>query len=403
MPSGENTTRYLEVERKFDVDDSTAVPSFAGIATAAESSSQALDAVYFDTPAHDLAARKITLRRRTGGADSGWHLKLPAGPDARTEVRAPLGTAGDEVPPELLDVVLAVVRDRPVAPVVRISTSRDVQPLRGADGSVQAEFCDDRVTASTIGAPDPKHWREWELELTDAGGDPGLLDRLSARLLETGAVGSAPPARIYPDPIHRAVAEQVDQLLVWDRAVRADADDAVHQLRVTIRKIRSLVAADTLGLSDGARISDELRWLADLLGTARDAEVLAQRYRRALDRLPPRLVRGPAEERLVDAAAQRYRDGWRRSLAAMRSPRYFRLLDRLDELVAEQGHPVPGAPQATQTIDAAYRRVSKAERAAARVTDDASRDRALHRIRKAAKRLRYTAAATGAPEVAAAV
>ena len=34
----------------------------------------------------DLAARGITLRRRTGGSDAGWHLKLPAGPDSRTEL-----------------------------------------------------------------------------------------------------------------------------------------------------------------------------------------------------------------------------------------------------------------------------------------------------------------------------
>ena len=41
--------------------------------------------------------------------------------------------------------------------------------------------------------------------------------------------------------MHRAVAEQVEQLLVWDRAVRADAYDSVHQMRVTTRKIRSLL------------------------------------------------------------------------------------------------------------------------------------------------------------------
>ena len=65
---------------------------------------------------------KITLRRPTGGTDAGWHLKLPAGPDARTEVRAPL-TSGpaeqDTVPTELRDVVLAIVRDRPLEPVAR--------------------------------------------------------------------------------------------------------------------------------------------------------------------------------------------------------------------------------------------------------------------------------------------
>ena len=128
--------RHVEVEQKYDVPGSTVVPSFDGISTVARverHSSQSLDAVYFDTSGHDLARHRITLRRRTGGADAGWHLKLPAGADARTEVHAPLdGGAhadGTEVPAELVDIVLAIVRDRPLVPVARIATTRSVVKL----------------------------------------------------------------------------------------------------------------------------------------------------------------------------------------------------------------------------------------------------------------------------------
>ena len=129
--SDQANSRYLEVERKFEVFESTVSPSFEGLASVSRverSPSQHLDAVYFDTPGHDLAAHHVTLRRRTGGTDAGWHLKLPAGPDARTEVRAPLGdeSNADAVPDELLDVVLAIVRDRQVGPVAHISTGRTV-------------------------------------------------------------------------------------------------------------------------------------------------------------------------------------------------------------------------------------------------------------------------------------
>jgi CHAD domain-containing protein len=388
------------------------------IASVQRSPSQQLEAVYFDTSAHDLAARHVTLRRRTGGTDAGWHLKLPAGPDARTEVRAPLGDESnvDVVPVELLDVVLAIVRDRPVSPVARISTNRSVVVLCGPDGAAVAEFCDDDVVARAEDDPvSEQRWREWELELAE-GADRQVLDRLTNRLLDAGAVpaghgsklarvlardddadSAEPPA----DPVHRAVAEQAEQLLVWDRAVRADVYDSVHQMRVTTRKIRSLLQASegAFGISDDAWILDELRQLAAVLGVARDAEVLAERYERALDELPKELERGPVRERLVDGAKKHYKSGWRRSLTAMRSQRYFRLLDALEGLVAAEQPPAePGAEPIELTIDSAYRKIRKAAKTAADAAE-AEKDDALHRIRKGAKRLRYTAAATGEGKV----
>src|ERR1700760_386183 len=144
-------SRHLEVERKFDVPESTVTPSFEGIAAVARVETlptQSLDAMYFDTPMQDLARNKITLRRRTGGHDAGWHLKLPAGPDARTEIRTPLGSADDDtVPSQLLDVVLAIVRDRPIKPVARITTQRESQVLYGIEGAPFAEFSNDHVRA----------------------------------------------------------------------------------------------------------------------------------------------------------------------------------------------------------------------------------------------------------------
>ncbi|KUI29192.1 hypothetical protein AU196_19290 [Mycobacterium sp. IS-1742] len=412
------TSRYTEVERKFDVVDETVSPSFDGLSAVTRVERlpvQQLDAVYFDTPGRDLAAHRITLRRRTGGTDAGWHLKLPAGPDARTEVRAPLDGDEHEVPEDLRDVVLAIVRDRPLAPVARISTRRTVDLLHGSEGDAVAEFCDDHVTASAEGGEEQR-WREWEVELTGEG-DAKLLDRLTNRLLDAGASPAGHGSKLgrvldtgqaddevktrTEDPVHRAVAEQVEQLVEWDRAVRADVEDSVHQMRVTTRKIRSLLqsAEGVFGISDDAWVLDELRQLAAVLGVARDAEVLAERYAEALDGLEPELVRGPVRERLVEGARRRYQSGWRRSVIAMRSQRYFRLLDALEGLVAAEPPATDSGekPQPT-TIDSAYKRVRKAAKKAAAAVDT-ERDEALHRIRKGAKRLRYTAAATGKGKV----
>lgn len=408
MPAAKSkTSRHTEVERKFDVLETTVSPSFEGLAVVTRvqhSPTQVLEAVYYDTPDYDLATRKITLRRRTGGTDAGWHIKLPAGQDTRTEVRAPLE---DALPDEIRDVVAAIVRDRPLGAVARISTQRSVSLLFGAEGTAVAEFCDDSVTASAL-RPDsePQTWREWELELV-GDGPTEVLERLSNRLLDAGAAPaghgsklarvldvSAPEKAPAPtDPVHRAVAENVDALLEWDRAVRADVWDSVHQMRVTTRKIRSLLAEESG--TDNAWVLEELKQLAAVLGTARDAEVLAEKYEKSLADLPDHLVRGPVRERLVDGAKAKYKAGWRRSVTAMRSERYFRLLDALENVVAA---PAAGAEgEASQvTVEGAYRKVAKAAKAA----KIAGTDEALHRIRKRAKQLRYTASAHGDAAVA---
>ncbi len=409
------TNRYTEIERKYEVSGEAVAPSFDGLTSVTHverSPSQSLDAVYFDTPDLDLAAHKITLRRRTGGEDAGWHLKLPAGPDSRTEVLAPLES--EEVPDELRDVVLAIVRDRPLAPVARIETTRHVQRLRGADGLVLAEFCDDHVTATA--GENEQQWREWELELVESD-DRLLLDRLGNRLLDAGAAPAAHGSKLArvldspadrrsaaepTDPVHRAVIEHNRELVLWDRAVRSDTFDSVHQMRVTIRKLRSLLkeSEESFGLTGDAWVLDELRQLAAVLGVARDAEVLAAKYAEALDELPAQLIRGPVRERLVDGAQRRYDTGLRRSLKAMRTPRYFRLLDALDEL-AHTPAPATETEPKPVSLDAAYKRVRKAAKNARAAAEDAAHDRdeALHRIRKGAKRLRYTAAATGKRKV----
>ncbi|HTM84166.1 MAG TPA: CYTH domain-containing protein, partial [Mycobacterium sp.] len=227
-----SSTTSTEVERKFDVDDAVGAPSWEGIVAGVRAQPiRSLDADYFDTAAGDLATHQITLRRRSGGPDAGWHLKLPAGPDARTEVRLPL-EACDTPPDELVDVVAAIVRDRPLAPVARIATTRAVLALQDTDGTVLAEFCDDRVAGWTIGpAPVQRRWREWEVEVVTAGtpgADRELLEQLCTRVQEAGArparhgsklarlLPGAPAATTPADPLQRAIAEQVEALTIWD-------------------------------------------------------------------------------------------------------------------------------------------------------------------------------------------
>jgi inorganic triphosphatase YgiF len=189
-------SEFLEIEQKFDVDTGFERPSFAGLAgvSAAEPVLHHLSATYYDTADQRLAASKITLRRRTGGGDEGWHLKLPEGAGARREVHAPLGEPG-QVPEELAARVAGVTGGRPLGPIATLDTERTVVTLRGADGQVVAEVADDQVTGRRLaaGGPAPQgraaekvlRWREVEVEVPAA--DPALQRAAADVLLGAGA------------------------------------------------------------------------------------------------------------------------------------------------------------------------------------------------------------------------
>jgi hypothetical protein len=192
----------LEIECKYAVDagfvlpDLSAVPGVAGVTGPR---TYHLTAVYHDTPGQRLAAARITLRRRTGGTDAGWHLKLPAGADARREVHAPLGPGTEGVPAELAGLVSEQTGGEPLRPIARLQTTRTVRHLLDSTGQVLAEVADDEVTGSlpdpssgkTEGPRDPDAWptaiawREVEIEL--ARGPAGLLDAAGRVLLDAGA------------------------------------------------------------------------------------------------------------------------------------------------------------------------------------------------------------------------
>jgi len=117
-------TVVREIERKYDAaSGGTAVvggvktmTGTAGVAAVSELPEQLLDAIYYDTADLRLIGAGITLRRRTGGEDAGWHLKLPAGADTRDEIRLPLTSTDGAVPEELAALVRAYTRGVALAP-----------------------------------------------------------------------------------------------------------------------------------------------------------------------------------------------------------------------------------------------------------------------------------------------
>lgn len=454
-------TSHDETERKYDVDDAAIVPALTevdSVAAVGQAVTYDLEAVYFDTAGLDLARHRVTLRRRTGGPDSGWHLKLPARGDTRTEVRLPLDTpplnpapdaAGPrdtapdalgpregvggsregqvpgtpEVPAALLGPVRAIVRDRALEPVARLHTRRLAYTLRDDRATDLAELSDDTVTAERLVAePVVQHWREWEVELVD--GSEALLDAVEEVLLAGGAapakarsklartLGDAvrPPDEQPPsddlasgtaaDVLRAHLTKHTASLWEQDARVRDDQPGAIHKFRIAARRLRSALTTYRPLFQAGSvdPLRDELRWLGRTLGSARDAQVLRERLDELLDSQPPELVLGPVASRIDGDLTYAYRDGRERSLALLESERYFRLLDSLDDLVESP----PLLPEAGQPASEVLprllardtKRLRRAVRAAKAADHPDQRDPALHEARKKAKRLRYAADTT---------
>lgn len=402
-------TSHLEIERKYDVEPGFTLPDLRELSACGkvgEPGTQILVARYFDTEDLRLAARGITLRRREGGPDEGWHLKLPVEADTRRELHAPLGR-GEAVPARLSELVAAHTRGRSLGWVATLETRRTVVPLLGTDGDVLAQVADDEVRGQAVSGPG-KAWREIEIEL--GAGSPELLEAAGDRLREAGArpasaasklgrlLDGALPAPAEPyrgyrtagDVIMSYMAEQAETILEYDPRVRLAEYDSVHKMRVAVRRIRSI-------LRTGARLLDpertrpldaELKWLAGALGEVRDLEVLRERFTGRLAEIgettPPWMAGLGAEEQTARTRLNQ----------ALNGERYLALLDALDAFVADPPLTERASRKARR---AASRLVAKAWRRVARDHAELGHaedlDAARHRVRKAAKRARYTAEA----------
>jgi CHAD domain-containing protein len=416
-------SRYQEIERKFDADPGTPLPDLSETGgTVSDPVQSQLDARYFDTADARLARHHITLRRRTGGEDAGWHLKLPSGKDERTEVRLPLGRATRTVPAALVREVRAIVRDRPLVPIATLRTTRIERLLLDAHGQALAAVADDTVHGQrlTDGATEESTWREVEVELID--GRKAFLDAVSDRLRSAGLTPSgsssklarvlgdfATPPPAVPDAMNRSrratagavvlayLHEHVDQLVTCDRGVRSDQPGAVHDMRVATRRLRSTLATYR-PLLDRERtdpIRAELKWLGQALGHPRDAEVLHRRMMDLVAAQSDQLDLGPIRDRIDSELDARHRRALVDLQKVLDGDRYLRLLDALDDLLA---HPPltawagrPARKQLPTLIGHVAQRVDRASHAVADEQTLQARNRGLHEVRKCAKRARYAA------------
>jgi CHAD domain-containing protein len=382
-----------------------------------------LDATYYDTAGLGLAEQLVTLRRRTGGNDAGWHLKLP-GAGFRTEISEPL--TDDETPPAALAILVSVyARGHELVPVARVRTTRTAFEVFDAAGGRVAEVADDDVHSQSFGsATQLSAWREVEIELKDDGSEETLhvltksMLRAGARLSDDtsklrralgtrlsdpdtstpGRPGRKPVEQSGAEIVSRYLSSQLAALLQADPAVRADLPDAVHAARVAIRRLRSAlrVFGSVLAVEPPSDLDDRVSALSAVLGGARDAEVQQARLAKAIEALPSELVLGPVAARVLERALPDAIEARRVMLETLQGADYYQLIDDLlsytGAISRSVATPKRGRSAATELLHPilkARRQLGDRAELAARTHNDL----ALHRARKAAKRLRYVAEA----------
>jgi CHAD domain-containing protein len=242
---------------------------------------------------------------------------------------------------------------------------------------------------------------EW---LLAAGARPSgsaskLARVLSARLPRDAGRRSKKGPRKQPtagDVVLAAVGAQVNALLAADIDLRVDRGDAVHDLRVAARRLRSIFAAfrRVLDRTVTDPVRDELSWLGTALSQARDDQVALAHLRDLVAEQPPERVLGPVAARLQQTEIRSAVAGRAAALATLSEDRYLRLLDTLHGLLDDPPVLKAASDAARPVLQDAVRRAGKRLRrrlATAERADAEHRETALHDVRKAAKRVRYTA------------
>lgn len=291
------------------------------------------EAEFFDTDSLRLLRHGLALGVRAGQ----WCLDTPDGP---------IGMAGSPrgVPPALSRLVRAYTRDDELVPVARLP-----------------------------GGPD-----EVRVLLHDRLAAPPRPGDGSARAVVLGYVRT-----------------QIAALAAADLAVRSGRPDAVHRMRVAARRLRGVFSAyaPVLGGRKLLReLSGALRRLGGELAPARDTEVQWARSR------------AWAHGRTDGYFAELTEEANARVRRALDSHRYVQLLNALDVLevvLSEQPrHEWPKAARrpAAQVLTRLARVVAEdVDDRVAALSAAPDRDRPVHEVRKAAKRLRYALEAAALP------
>lgn len=386
--------KTLEREIKLQAPPGFSLPSFPGTPIGP----RRFTSTYFDTADLRLAGAGITLRRRVEGRRAVWQLKIPR-KGARLEIEERGGSL--RPPKSFLKVLTAQLRGSELSPVARLRTIRKGTAVHEGDRPV-AEVVLDAVQVLN-GRSVASRFSEIEIELLE--GSEEDLARLASSLGSLGAFPGEERPKLMraldiqppPEPsdrrpgselalIQATIAEQFRQLVGYDPGTRLGEDpEDLHQQRVCIRRLRSLLgSARMLEPEWAGSLRAELEWIGDLMNPVRDLDVMIPYFRGCAKDLPPGDV--TLVEPFLDRL-QAEREGARhRMLEGLESDRYLALLHALEAATVS----LVVCPAEDDLAAGAARRFRKLRKAVAALPDPLE-DEALHRVRRLAKKARYTA------------
>ena len=386
-----------------------------------------LTEIYFDTPELDLRKRGAGLRvRKTRGQ---WIQTLKAGGSVKGGLhqRDEWETPVDGAVPALDRLALMVDADSSLSallkqksladalqPIFQVKVQRTTWNLRDGDsrielvldeGSVQRE--DQKVPVSEI-----------ELELKE--GEPARLYAVALKLLDSvplrlsnvskaqrgyalcrkeqrapvkAAPVAFPPSPTIEDGLQAIVLNCLAQVQANEVAVMESGHpESLHQMRVGLRRLRSALKLFEESVSCPEDLQEELRWLGESLGEARDWDVLSS------STLARAGGAGDASFPVLNAAMEEVVHGKREQVGtALRSPRYSRLMismfawamgkqwrDTPSRAAIEQLE-APLRAFAKTAVKLGHKRILKRGRNIRSAPPEE-----LHRLRIAGKRNRYT-------------
>lgn len=407
-----------ERELKLAAAPSFRMPDLDGLAegvAAAPQEPERLSTTYLDTDDLRLARWGVSFRHRAG---QGWTVKLPAEGDGTLLARPEITFAGNgrRPPAAAVDLVRAFIRSDELRPQTRLRTVRKRIELHDVEGRLVADVVDDEVSVLE-GRRLAARFRELEVEIGDAT-PPGLLEEIVELLRRAGA-GAPDPTPKYiralgprasrppeialaelasgataGDVVRRALAASVVRLIEHDPVMRLDANpEGVHQARVATRRLRSDLRTfrPLVEPAWAAALRDELGWLAGILGSVRDGDVMLERVRERVSQLPPASAQGAA--RVVETLEAARDAAHSELLASLRSERYVSLLDRLVTAANTPALLLEADLPASAVLPGLVRRPWRSLARRVKALGDHPTEAELHDIRIRTKRVRYAAEA----------